>query len=167
MDRAIAVSRPVAIAIGSNVGDRRAALQFAIDRLSSLLTGLTASAIVETDPEGVDGDVLPGQPVYLNAVVAGATTLDARTLLEALLGIERDYGRERPFPAAPRTLDLDLVLLGNEVIDEPGLQVPHPRFRDRFFVLGPLAEVAADMVDPVTGLRVGELLVRLLRDERR
>ncbi|HET7220196.1 MAG TPA: 2-amino-4-hydroxy-6-hydroxymethyldihydropteridine diphosphokinase, partial [Vicinamibacterales bacterium] len=80
---------------------------------------------------------------------------------------ERDYGRERPFPGAPRTLDLDLILLGDDIIDEPGLHVPHPRFRDRFFVLGPLAEIAPDLVDPVTGLRVGELLVRLLRDDRR
>ena len=62
---------------------------------------------------------------------------------------------------------LDLILLGDEVIDEPGLQVPHPRFRTRFFVLGPLAEVAADLRDPVTGLRVGELLRRLLRDQTR
>jgi 2-amino-4-hydroxy-6-hydroxymethyldihydropteridine diphosphokinase len=168
VDRAITDRpRPAAIAIGSNLGDRRAALQFAIDRLSSLLTGLTASTIIETDPESVDGDVLPDQPVYLNAVVSGSTTLDGRTLLEQLLAIERDYGRERPFPGAPRTLDLDLILLGNDIIDEPGLHVPHPRFRDRFFVLGPLAEIAPALVDPVTGLRVGELLVRLLRDERR
>jgi 2-amino-4-hydroxy-6-hydroxymethyldihydropteridine diphosphokinase len=168
VDRAITDRpRPVAIAIGSNLGDRRAALQFAIDRLSSLLTGLTASTIIETDPESVDGDVLPDQPVYLNAVVSGSTTLDGRTLLEQLLAIERDYGRERPFPGAPRTLDLDLILLGDDIIDEPGLHVPHPRFRDRFFVLGPLAEIAPALVDPVTGLRVGELLVRLLRDERR
>ena len=168
MDRAIThLPRPVAVAIGSNLGDRRAALQFAIDRLSSLLTGLTASTIIETDPESVDGDVLPDQPVYLNAVVSGSTTLDGRTLLAQLLAIERDYGRERPFPGAPRTLDLDLILLGDDIIDEPGLHVPHPRFRDRFFVLGPLAEIAPALVDPVTGLRVGELLVRLLRDERR
>ena len=167
MDRAIDTPRPVAIAIGSNLGDRRAALQFAIDRLSGLLPGLTSSTIIETDPESPDGGVLPGQPLYLNAVVSGSTMLDARTLLEALLAIERDYGRERPFPGAPRTLDLDLILLGDVVAREPGLQVPHPRFRDRFFVLGPLAEIAPDMVDPVSQMTVGQLLVQLLRDESR
>jgi 2-amino-4-hydroxy-6-hydroxymethyldihydropteridine diphosphokinase len=111
--------------------------------------------------------VLAGEPLFLNAVVAGTTTLDARSLLEELLGIEREFGRERPYPGAARTLDLDLILIGDEVIDEPGLQVPHPRFRTRFFVLGPLAEIAPDLIDPVTGLRVGELLRRLLRDEGR
>lgn len=165
MDRAVArASRPVAIALGSNLGDRRAAIQFAIDRLSRILTSLSFSDIIETDPEG---EGLQDQPQYLNAVVSGTTTLDARSLLAAMLGIEQEYGRERPFPGAPRTLDLDLVLLGDDVIDEPGLQVPHPRFRDRFFVLGPLAEIAPHMVDPVTGQRVSELLVRLLKDDRR
>jgi 2-amino-4-hydroxy-6-hydroxymethyldihydropteridine diphosphokinase len=91
------------------------------------------------------------------------TTLDGRALLEELMSIEREHGRERPYPGAPRTLDLDLVLLGDEVIDEPHLQIPHPRFRDRFFVLGPLTEIAPDLRDPVTGLRVVELLQRLLR----
>ncbi|HET7217281.1 MAG TPA: 2-amino-4-hydroxy-6-hydroxymethyldihydropteridine diphosphokinase [Vicinamibacterales bacterium] len=168
MDRAIInAPRPVAIALGSNLGDRRAAIAFAIDRLSRLLSDVSASDIIETDPEGLAGEVLPDQPVYLNAVVSGSTTLGARALLDAILGIERDYGRERPFPGAPRTLDLDLILVGDDIIDEPGLHVPHPRFRDRFFVLGPLAEIAPDLVDPVTGLRVGELLVRLLRDDRR
>jgi 2-amino-4-hydroxy-6-hydroxymethyldihydropteridine diphosphokinase len=99
--------------------------------------------------------------------VVGETTLGPRELLEALLDIERAYGRDRPFPGAPRTLDLDLILLGDTVADAPGLQVPHPRFRERFFVLGPLAEVAPDMVDPVTGLKVWELLRNLLRDESR
>ena len=167
MDRAITTPRLVAIAIGSNLGDRHAALQFAIGRQASLLTSFATSSIIETEPESPDGEVLPNQPAYLNAAVSGTTTLDARTLLDRLLAIERDYGRERPFPGAARTLDLDLVLLGDEVIDEPGLQVPHPRFRDRFFVLGPLAEIAPAMVDPVTGRRVGELLVRLLRNEQR
>jgi 2-amino-4-hydroxy-6-hydroxymethyldihydropteridine diphosphokinase len=162
-----ATHRPVAIALGSNLGDRRAALAFAVDRLSRILFDLTLSDIVETDPEGEgpEGESLEGQPRYLNAAVTGTTTLDARALLGALLSIEADYGRARPYRGAPRTLDLDLVLLADDVIDEPGLHVPHPRFRDRFFVLGPLAEIAPDMRDPVTGLRVGELLKQLLRNE--
>jgi len=156
--------RRVAVALGSNLGDRRAALAFAVDRLGVLLSDPTVSDFIETEPEG---EGLQDQPPYLNAIVVGHTTLEARDLLEALLGIEREFGRERPYRGAPRTLDLDLVLLGDEVIDEPGLQVPHPRFRSRFFVLGPLSEVAADLRDPVTGLRVGELLRDLLRDQTR
>ena len=88
-------------------------------------------------------------------------------LLAALLTIEQAYGRQRGAPNAARTLDLDLILSGNQVIVEPDLEVPHPRFRERFFVLGPLAEVAPDLVDPVTGLRVAQLLQQLLRDKNR
>jgi 2-amino-4-hydroxy-6-hydroxymethyldihydropteridine diphosphokinase len=154
----------VAIAIGSNLGDRRAAIAFAADRLSSIITNPSLSQLVETEPEGVADTT---QPLYLNAVLAGETGLTPRELLDMLLEIEREYGRERPYAGAPRTLDLDLVLLGDQVVDEPGLQLPHPRFRERFFVLGPMAEVAADLRDPVTGLSVGELLRQLLRDETR
>lgn len=100
-------------------------------------------------------------------MAAGDTSLDARALLESLLGIERAFGRERPFHGAPRTLDLDLILLGDEIVHEPGLEVPHPRFRERFFVLGPLAGIAPDLVDPVSGLRVWELLRKLLREGAR
>ncbi len=142
-------------------------MAFAQARLSRLLSNITLSPVVETEPQGPDGEVLGDEPLFLNAVVTGTTALDARSLLDELLAIEQDFGRERPYPGAARTLDLDLILLGDDVIDEPGLQVPHPRFRTRFFVLGPLAEVAADLRDPVTGLRVGELLQRLLRDQTR
>lgn len=138
-------------------------MDFAIARLSLVLTELTVSDAVETDPEDLDGAPVPDQPLYLNAAATGVATLAPRALLDELLAIERDFGRERPYAGAPRTLDLDLILYGGAVVDEPGLQVPHPRFRDRFFVLGPLAEIAPAMVDPVTGLRVGELLRDLLR----
>jgi 2-amino-4-hydroxy-6-hydroxymethyldihydropteridine diphosphokinase len=154
----------VAIAIGSNLGDRRAAVAFAAERLRAFVTGIALSDSVETEPEG---EGLQDQPLYLNAVAVGETALGPHDLLDALLAIERDYGRERPYPRAPRTLDLDLILLGDTREDSPGLHVPHPRFRERFFVLGPLAEVAPEMVDPVTGLRVWELLRKLLRDNER
>ena len=87
----------------------------------------------------------------------GETTLTAHELLSLLLELEQQLGRERPYPGAPRTIDLDLILYGDAVIGEPGLIVPHPRFRERRFVLEPLAEIAADWVDPVTGLTVQAL----------
>jgi 2-amino-4-hydroxy-6-hydroxymethyldihydropteridine diphosphokinase len=150
------------VAVGSNLGDRRAAIRFATERLSHLIAGLALSDIIETVPEG---EGLQDQPLYLNAVAVGETRLAPRELLDRLLEIEADFGRRRSGPGAARTLDLDLILLGDQVVNEPGLEVPHPRFRERFFVLGPLAELAPDLRDPVTGLRVSELLRGLLRDE--
>ena len=154
----------VAIALGSNLGNRRAACDFAVDQLSRVVSNLAISEFIETEPEG---EGLQDQPLYLNGVVVGETTRTPREILDALLAIEEAYGRERPFPGAARTLDLDLILLGDAREDSPGLHLPHPRFRERFFVLGPLAEIAPDMVDPVTGLKVRELLRNLLSDERR
>ena len=154
----------IAIGIGSNLGDRRSAIAFAADRLRPYVADLTLSEVIETDPEGEGAE---DQPLYLNAVVVGETTLGARETLNALIAIEQAFGRERPYPGAPRTLDLDLLLFGDQILDDPDLQVPHPRFRERFFVLGPLAQVAPELVDPITGLRVGQLLQQLLRDGRR
>ena len=154
----------IAIAIGSNLGNRDSALAFATTHLAALLENLVVSETIETWPLGEDTET---QPLYLNAVAVGDTDLSARQVLDALMGIEAACGRQRPFPNAPRTLDLDIILFGDDIVIEDGLEVPHPRFRDRFFVLGPLAEVAPDMVDPVTGLRVGELLRELLRDQSR
>jgi 2-amino-4-hydroxy-6-hydroxymethyldihydropteridine diphosphokinase len=154
----------VAIAIGSNLGNREAALAFAASRLSLLLSNFTLSDVVETWPEGEGTD---DQNLYLNAAAIGETGLSARAVLDALHEIERDFGRERSVRNAARTLDLDLILLGHEVVNESGVEVPHPRFRERFFVLGPLAEIGADLRDPVTGMTVGELLRALLRDESR
>ena len=154
----------IAIAIGSNLGNRDEAIAFATTHLSSMLDNFAVSNAVETWPLGEGTE---DQPLYLNAAAVGDTDLSAREILDLLLAIERTFGRERPFPNAPRTLDLDLILFGNDIVVEQDLEVPHPRFRDRFFVLGPLAEVAPDMVDPVTGLRVGELLRELLRDTSR
>ncbi|MBK9241567.1 MAG: 2-amino-4-hydroxy-6-hydroxymethyldihydropteridine diphosphokinase [Acidobacteria bacterium] len=127
----------VAIALGSNLGDRRAHLQFAISRLRTILTDVRVSSIHETAPEGVDGP----QPDYLNAVVAGFTTLSPIALLQTLLAIERERGRTRPSLRASRTLDLDLILYGDAVIDTPELTVPHPRYLERQFVTKPLAEI--------------------------
>ena len=103
------------------------------------------------------------QPRFLNGVVVGDTELSPRELLAALLAIERERGRERPFAGAPRTLDLDLVLFGSLQVSESGLIVPHPRFRERLFVLEPLAELAPDWVDPVSGETISALLQRARR----
>lgn len=97
------------------------------------------------------------QPPFLNGAFCGEFSGTPRQLLDVLMDIERECGRERPYPGAPRTLDLDLILFGDRVVDEPGLQIPHPRFRDRGFVLQPLAEIAPDAVDPVTQQSIGRL----------
>lgn len=150
----------VAIALGSNVGKRESHLAAAVERLQQLLDQVRRSAWHETAPVGV-----PPQADFLNGALVGTTSLTPRELLDQLLRIERDRGRVRPFEGAPRPLDLDLILFGDEILDEPGLQVPHPRFRDRLFVLEPLAEIAADWVDPVTGESVSALL-EALRNEK-
>jgi 2-amino-4-hydroxy-6-hydroxymethyldihydropteridine diphosphokinase len=147
---------PVAIALGSNLGDRERCLLGAIEALKASIHRLRVSAFHDTVHVGVGN-----QPRFLNAAAVGRTALAPRELLETLLGIERDFGRERPFPGAARTLDLDLILYGDRVIEEAGLIVPHPRFRERGFVLDPLAEVASGWIDPVTGRSVGELRASL------
>jgi 2-amino-4-hydroxy-6-hydroxymethyldihydropteridine diphosphokinase len=158
------VARKVAVAVGSNLGNRAAAIAFASTQLAALLSNLQVSEVIETWPVGPGAE---DQNLYLNAVAVGESDLPARQILDALLAIEQAYGRERPHTNAARTLDLDLILAGDQIVVEQGLEVPHPRFRERFFVLGPLAEVAPDLVDPVSGMRVGELLRDLLRDETR
>ena len=144
----------VAIALGSNVGDRRGHLDYAVAALCALLANPAVSRYYDTVPVGASGP----RAMYLNAVIVGGTTLTARAMLDALLAIEQERGRERPYVNAPRTLDLDLILFGDEVLDEPGLIVPHPRFRERRFVLEPLAAIAPDLRDPVSGKTVVELL---------
>ena len=143
----------VAIALGSNVGDREAHLAAAVQCLHDLLSEMRVSAWRETEPVGV-----APQRDFINGALVGKTALTPRELLDELLRIERERGRVRPYEGAPRPLDLDLILFDGEVIDEPGLRVPHPRFRDRLFVLEPLAEIAADWIDPETGQTVAALL---------
>src|SRR5579862_338915 len=146
-------SVPVAIALGSNLGDRRAHLRWAIEQLGRRLQHVRESSFIETDPVGVSEP----QPAYLNAVVVGETDLEPAAVIEWLLTLERGRGRERASFRAARTLDLDLILYGDRVIDTPTLTVPHPRFRERAFVLDPLREIAPDWIDPVTGRTIRQL----------
>ena len=146
----------VALALGSNLGDRERHLRGALAELASSIGDLRVSTFHETDPIGVSA-----QPRFLNAAATGRTTLLARDLLARCLDVEQHFGRARPHPGAPRTLDLDLILYGDQIVEEPDLGVPHPRFRERLFVLEPLVEIASDWVDPVTGRTVGELLASL------
>jgi 2-amino-4-hydroxy-6-hydroxymethyldihydropteridine diphosphokinase len=144
------------VAVGSNLGNRRANLEAAIDLVLPHLRSALVSSFIETEPVGV-GD----QPRFLNGALVGEAHLPAPAFLARLLAIEEQLGRTRPYWGAPRTIDLDLILYGDLVLSEPGVQVPHPRFRERVFVLDPLVEIAPDMVDPVTGRTLAELRAAL------
>jgi len=144
----------VAIALGSNLGDRLGHLHRAIDHLRHDLADLRVSTIIETAPV----DVPDEQPPYLNAAVVGRYAGTADELLQRLHALEAALGRTRARPRAARTLDLDLILFGNLIVKKPGLEIPHPRFRERQFVLEPLREIAADWVDPITGKTIQDLV---------
>jgi 2-amino-4-hydroxy-6-hydroxymethyldihydropteridine diphosphokinase len=131
------------VGLGSNLGDREALIRQA----ASLLGARRLSTIIETEPWGYED-----QPHFLNAVAELQTRLAARELLEELLEVERTLGRERTGPRyGPRTVDLDLLLYGDETIEEPGLVVPHPRLAERRFVLEPLAELVPTRRIPGNG----------------
>ena len=135
------------VGLGANLGDAAAALESAVAAMAeiSATTVVARSRTYRSAPLDATG------PDYLNAVVAIDTELSASELLIALQRIEQAHGRERPFPNAPRTLDLDLLLFGDQTIDIPGLQVPHPRLHERAFALLPLNEVARDALIPGRG----------------
>lgn len=131
------------LGLGSNLGDRAAHLQSAVDGLSAhpRVRLVSASPVYETEPVGG-----PPQPDYLNAVVAVDTDLDARALLGLAKALEAAAGRARGERWGPRTLDVDVLLVGEERVQEPDLVVPHPRIHQRAFVLAPLADLAPDLV---------------------
>ncbi len=156
----VAREASVLVALGSNLGDRAGHLLGALAALSRLagfeLRAL--SPVYETDPVGP-----PGQGPYLNAVLAGRSTLEPEALLAALLEIEHGHGRTRGRRWEPRTLDLDLLDYGGLVLERPGLTLPHPRLHERPFVLVPLADVAPGWRHPLLGESAATLLARLGR----
>ncbi len=142
------------IGLGSNLGDRIKNLEGAIERLRQLGPIAKISRVYETKPWGVEGY----QPRYLNQVVSVDTTLDPLELLSELLGIEHSMGRVRHDKNESRTLDLDLLLHGDSVVEASGVTVPHPRLHERAFVLIPLTDIAPDLVHPVFNRTISELL---------
>jgi len=146
------------VGLGSNMGDRERLLWGAVHMLAfnTEVEVVAVSAIRETEPVGI-----ADQPPFLNGVVAIDTELGPRALLDLLLSIELELGRTRDGPRfGPRTIDLDVLLYGDEVVDEPGLIVPHPRLHERRFVLEPLAELDPELVVPEKGA-VQALLARV------
>ena len=147
------------VGLGSNLGEREASLREALERLGRLegIEVVAVSSFRETDPVGVID-----QPRFVNAAASLETTLGPRELLDRLLEVERSLGRDRSREErwGPRTIDLDLLLYGDEIVDEPGLEVPHPRLAERAFVLEPLLEL-----DPELRLPDGRPLVDLYSPE--
>jgi 2-amino-4-hydroxy-6-hydroxymethyldihydropteridine diphosphokinase len=148
------------IGLGSNLGDRRAALEGAMAALGSTPEVVVrhVSSFHETEPVGGP----PGQGRYLNAAAALETTLDPFALLHLLQAIEAQFGRVRTVRHGERTLDLDLLLFDDLIINTPELTVPHPEFAARRFVLAPLAEIAPNAVDPISKRMIAELLASLV-----
>lgn len=147
------------LGLGANLGERRATLRQARQALAALpgVELIASSRLYEGAAVGGPA----GQPDYLNAVLAVTTTLDPLTLLRHCLVIEAGLGRERSERWGARTIDIDLLLLSNLVLDSPELQLPHPRLHQREFVLRPLAELSPGLIHPLRQRSVAELLATL------
>ena len=137
------MTEAVFVGLGANLGDRQAALRAALAAIGQL----PGTRVLRVSPLYGSAPVDAGGPDYLNAVAEIATTLAPQALLQALQAIEHSAGRERPYRNAPRTLDLDILWFGRQVIDTPTLTVPHPRMAERAFVLRPLADLVPERVE--------------------
>ena len=146
----------VYLGLGSNLGDREAILSNGIDSLARKVVIEQVSSLYETEPVGY-----ADQPWFLNAVIRGDTELNPEELLDFVKDIERDLGRKPSFRYGPRSMDIDILLYGDRVVETSKLTIPHPRLTERAFVLVPLAEVAPDLVHPVNNNTVSELLAKL------
>jgi len=146
------VQKMVYLSLGSNLGDREANLQSAIGQLSALGEVLAVSSFYETEP----AEVL-GQPWFLNCAVAIQTQRMPKQFLSQLLALEQAMGRRRSQSKGPRTIDLDILLFGNSIVETAGLTIPHPAMHRRRFVLEPLAEIAPEQRHPVFKRTIREL----------
>ena len=149
------------LGIGGNLGDRREVMRSAVAEIREVLDDVQVSSLYETAAWGVTD-----QPAFLNAVVRGRTTLAPLEVLDAMQAIEHKLGRVREQHWGPRVIDIDMLLYGDEIIDEPRLTVPHPYMSQRGFVLRPLADLAAGLTLP-DGSLVGELLTTVSQDDLR
>lgn len=143
----------IALALGSNLGDRRRALRDAVAELGSFITITAVSPVYETAPAYV-----ADQPAFLNAAVLGKTGLEPPALLQALKGLEKKLGRAPSFQYGPRLIDLDIIFYGDRMLITPELVLPHPRMAEREFVLRPLADIAPHWQHPENGLMVTAML---------
>jgi len=149
--------KTVYLGLGSNLGDRAAMLQAAIDQLHQEEVSIVrSSSVYETEPMG-----RRNQPWFLNLVAEARTNLFPLQLLARLQRIEQRLGRRRGIDKGPRPIDIDILLFGNFIVHTPKLVIPHPRFAERRFVLEPMAELSPDLRDPVTRCSVRELLGKL------
>lgn len=143
------------IGLGSNLGNRAATIIQALTMLDEIpgIQVVQISQLIETSPVGGP----PDQSNYINGAAELRCSLSAEELLEQLLAIEKQMGRERVQPWGPRTLDLDILLFGNEIIDKPHLKIPHPLMQTRHFVMIPLSQIAPNVVHPVLGSTMRQL----------
>jgi 2-amino-4-hydroxy-6-hydroxymethyldihydropteridine diphosphokinase len=142
----------VLLALGANLDDPLERLRAAVQGLGGRLSDVRVSAVYRTPPEGG-----AAQPDYLNAVVRGRSTLTPRELLDLARALEAGAGRARPYPGAPRTLDVDVLFVGEAIVADADLEVPHPRWAARDFVVVPLLDVAPEWRDPRSGKTVSEV----------
>lgn len=142
------------LGLGSNIGDREAQLRFAVATLkdNDVIPWRSAS-LYWTQPRDVEE-----QPWFLNTAIEVRTLLEPGPLMQACLEVEKKAGRTRDVPKGPRSLDIDILIYKDRILDTQDLSIPHPRFRERRFVLAPLAELAPDLADPVSGLTMTQLL---------